>query len=283
MTNTVAQFKKDLEIKGFSDRTVDAYVRLVRLYRDHLDRPIDPDAAGKQVKDFFHYMLHEKNASRSYVRQTYGALKYYYTVTLGLEWDVDRIPRVRKTHRLPEILSGEEVRRLLSVTKNIKHKAMLMVTYSAGLRVSETAALKLADIDSDRMTIRVDQGKGKKDRYTLLAEQTLQFLRGYWRMYEPTHWLFEGQEPTRHLNVSSIQRAFGDSRKKARIKRHVTVHSLRHSFATHLLEQGTDIHVVQRLLGHASIQGTTINLRLKMESLTKVTSPLDDLLDDEQA
>jgi site-specific recombinase XerD len=160
MTNTVAQFKKDLEIKGFSDRTVDAYVRLVRMYRDHLDGPIDPDAAGEQVKDFFHYLLRTKNASRSYVAQTYGALKYYYTVTLGLEWDVDRIPRVRKAHRLPEILSGEEVRRLLAVTKNIKHKAMLMVTYSAGLRVSETAALKLADIDSDRMTIRVDQGKG---------------------------------------------------------------------------------------------------------------------------
>ena len=128
MTNTVAQFTKDLEIKGFSDKTVDAYVRLVRMYRDHLDCPIDPDAAGKQVKDFFHYMLHKKSASRSYVRQTYGALKYYYTVTLGLEWDINRIPRVRQVRNLPEILNGEEIRRLFSVTKNIKHKTMLMVT-----------------------------------------------------------------------------------------------------------------------------------------------------------
>ena len=282
MTNTITRFKKDLEIKGFSDRTVDSSLRHVRTYREHLDRPIDPNAAGVQVKDYFHYLLHTKNASRSYVRQSYGALKYYYTVTLGLGWDVNRIPRVRQVHKLPEILNREEIKRLLAVTKNIKHKAMLMVTYSAGLRVSETAALKLADIDSERMTIRVDQGKGKKDRYTILAESTLEFLRGYWRMYEPSHWLFEGQDPARHLNVSSLQRAFYASKEKAHIKRPVTVHSLRHSFATHLLEQGTDIHIVQRLLGHSSIKTTTIYLHLKKESLTKVVSPLDRLLSDEQ-
>ncbi len=283
MTNTIGQFKKDLEIKGFSDRTVDSYLRHVRTYRDYLDRPIDSNDAGEQVKDYFHYLLHTKNASRSYVRQSYGALKYYYTVTLGLRWDVDRIPRVRQVHKLPEIVNHEEMRRLLAVTKNIKHKAMLMLTYSAGLRVSETAALKLADIDSQRMTIRVDQGKGKKDRYTILAASTLEFLRGYWRMYEPSHWLFEGQKPDSHINASSIQRAFYASKEKARIKRPVTVHSLRHSFATHLLEQGTDIHIVERLLGHSSIKTTTIYLHLKKESLTKVVSPLDRLLGDEQS
>jgi site-specific recombinase XerD len=282
MTNTITRFKKDLEIKGFSNRTIDSYLRHVRTYRHHLDRPIDPSTSAVQVKDYFHYLLHTKNASRSYVRQSYSALKYYYTVTLGLGWDVSRIPRVRRVHKLPEILNSEEIKRLLAVTKNIKHKAMLMVTYSAGLRVSETSALKLADIDSEQMTIRVDQGKGKKDRYTILGESTLRFLRGYWRMYEPSHWLFEGQDPARHLNVSSLQRAFYASKEKAHIKRPVTVHSLRHSFATHLLEQGTDIHIVQRLLGHSSIKTTTIYLHLKKESLTKVVNPLDRLLNDEQ-
>lgn len=282
MTDTITRFKKDLEIKGFSDRTIDSYLRHVRTYRDHLESPIDPNAAGEQVKDYFHYLLQTKNASRSYVRQSYSALKYYYTVTLGLGWDVNRIPRVRQVHKLPEILNREEIKRLLAVTKNIKHKAMLMVTYSAGLRVSETAALKLTDIDSERMTIRVDQGKGKKDRYTILAKSTLEFLRGYWRMYEPSHWLFEGQNPARHLNVSSLQRAFYASKENAHLKRPVTVHSLRHSFATHLLEQGTDIHIVQRLLGHSSIKTTTIYLHLKRESVTKVVSPLDRLLNDEQ-
>ena len=229
MTNTINRFKKDLEIKGFSERTVDSYLRHVRGYRDHLDRPIDSNAAGEQVKDYFHYLLHTKKASRSYVRQSYSALKYYYTVTLGFEWDMEKIPRVRQVHKLPEILNGEEIKRLLAVTKNIKHKTMLMVTYSAGLRVSETAALKVANIDSERMTIKVDQGKDKKDRYTLLAESTLEFLRGYWRMYEPTRWLFEGQNPARHLSVSSLQRAFNASKQKACIKKHVTVHSLRYA------------------------------------------------------
>ncbi|MBW8036315.1 MAG: tyrosine-type recombinase/integrase [Planctomycetes bacterium] len=282
MPNTIAQYKKDLEIKGFSERTNDSYLRHVRSYRDHLDRPIDSTAAGEQVKDYFHYLLQTKKVSRSYVHQSYSALKYYYTVTLGLEWDMEKIPRVRHVSKLPEILNSEEIKRLLDVTKNIKHKTMLMVTYSAGLRVSETAALKVADIDSERMTIRVDQGKGNKDRYTLLAESALEYLRGYWRMYEPTHWLFEGQDPTRHLTASSLQRAFYASKEKACIKKHVTVHSLRHSFATHLLEQGTDIHIVQRLLGHGSIKTTTVYLHLKKESLTKVVSPLDHLLDDNE-
>ena len=282
MTNTITQYKKDLEIKGFSDRTIDSYLRHVRSYRDHLDRPIDPNA-DVQVKDYFHYLLQTKEASRSYVHQSYSALKYYYTVTLGCGWDMEKIPRVRRIHTLPEILNHEEIRALLAVTKNIKHKSMLMVTYSAGLRVSEAVALKLADIDSERMTLRVDQGKGNKDRYTILAAITLEFLRGYWRMYEPTHWLFEGQDPARHLSASSLQRAFNASKEKARIKKHVTIHSLRHSFATHLLEQGTDIHIVQRLLGHTSIKTTTVYLHLKKESLTKVVSPLDHLLDDEQS
>ena len=282
MTNTITQYKKDLEIKGFSDRTVDSYLRHVRSYQDHLNRPIDPNP-GEQVKDYFHYLLQTKGASRSYVHQSYSALKYFYTVTLGRGWDMEKIPRVRRVHKLPEILNHEEIRRLLAVTKNIKHKSMLMVTYSAGLRVSEAVALKLADIDSERMTIRVDQGKGKKDRYTILATSSLEFLRGYWRMYEPTQWLFEGQDPARHLSASSLQRAFSASKEKARIKKHVTIHSLRHSFATHLLEQGTDIHIVQRLLGHTSIKTTTVYLHLKKESLTKVVSPLDHLLDDEQS
>ena len=178
MTNTITQYKKDLEIRGLSDRTIDSYLRHVRSFRNHLDDSIDLNT-GNQVKDYFHYLLHTKGASRAYVHQSYGALKYCYTVTLGSRWDMERIPRVRQAHKFPEILNGEEIKRLLVVTKNIKHKTMLMVTYSAGLRVSETVALKLSDIDSERMTIRVDQGKGRKDRYTILAAGTLEFLRGY--------------------------------------------------------------------------------------------------------
>ena len=273
MSDKLHQFQKDMEIKGFSERTIDCYLRHVRSYREYLKGPIDRHD-HTQIKDYFHYLLHTKNASRSSVHQIYGALKYFYTVTLGLEWDMEKIPRVKRIVKLPDILNHDEIRKLLAVTKNIKHKAILMVTYSAGLRVSETASLKIHDIDSQRMTIKVT-GKGNKDRYTLLARSTLQFLRGYWQMYEPSDWLFEGQNPAQHLNASTIQRVFNAAREKARIQKHVTVHSLRHNFATHLLEQGTDIHVVQRLLGHKSIKTTTIYLHLKRESLARVTSPLD--------
>jgi integrase/recombinase XerD len=281
MSDKLHQFQKDMEIKGFSERTIDCYLRHVRSYREYLKGPIDGHD-HTQIKDYFYYLLHTKNASRSSVHQIYGALKYFYTVTLGFEWDMEKIPRVKRIVKLPDILNHDEIRKLLAVTKNIKHKAILMVTYSAGLRVSEAACLKIHDIDSQRMTIKVT-GKGNKDRYTLLARSTLQFLRGYWQMYEPSDWLFEGQNPAQHLNASTIQRVFHAAREKARIQKHVTVHSLRHSFATHLLEQGTDVHIVQRLLGHASIKTTTIYLHLKKESLAKVTSPLDLLLDDIEA
>ena len=269
-----------MEIKGFSERTIDCYLRHVRSYREYLKGPIGRHD-HTQIKDYFYYLLHTKNTSRSLVHQIYGALKYFYTVTLGLGWDMEKIPRVKRISKLPDILSREEIGKLLAVTKNIKHKAILMITYSAGLRVSEAACLKIKDIDSQRMTIKV-AGKGKKDRYTLLARGTVQFLRGYWQMYKPRYWLFEGRNPTHHLNVSSLQRVFSAAKEKARITKHVSIHSLRHSFATHLLEQGTDIHIVQRLLGHSNIQTTTVYLHLKKESLTKVVSPLDHLLNDDE-
>ena len=227
MTDTISQFKKDMEMKGFSERTIDSYLRHVRSYLKYFHGSIDPKNP-RQIRDYFHYLLHAQQVSRSTMHQSYSALKYYYTVTLGLEWDIEKIPRVRRVQTLPNIMSREEINQLLSVTKNIKHKAILMVTYSAGLRVSETAALKPHDIDAQRMVIKVDQGKGNKDRYTLPARSTLVFLRGYWKMYEPSHWLFEGQNPVNHLNASTIQRVFYAAREKARIQKHVTVHSLRH-------------------------------------------------------
>ena len=274
MNDTANQFKKDLEIRAFSPKTVDSYLRHVRDYREYHKYRIDLKGTA-QIKEYLHYLVATRKVSRSYMHQSYGALKYFYTVTLGLDWDIQKIPRVKRAKTLPEILSREQIERLVSVTKNIKHKAILMVTYSAGLRVSEAAALKVRDIDSDRMTIRVDEGKGSKDRYTVLAKRTLHFLRGYWRMYQPSHWLFEGQKPASHLNVSSLQRVFIAAKQKAQIAKPVTIHSLRHSFATHMLEQGTDIHIVQRLLGHANINTTTIYLHLKKKSVAAVVSPLD--------
>ena len=274
------QFERDLRIKGFSDRTIGTYLRHVDTYLNHYNHQFDPHSR-MQVKDFFHYLMQERNISRSYMHQSYSALKFFYTITLNQDWERMKIPRVKQKKKLPDVLSRKEIRSLLDVTRNIKHKAILMVTYSAGLRVSETASLKVQDFDSARMAIKVNDGKGQKDRYTLLAKTTLRFLRNYYQMYRPEDWLFEGQKKINPLSVTSLQRVFMSAKQKVGIQKKVSMHSLRHSFATHLLEQGTDIHKVQRLLGHRSINTTMIYLHLKRENLMKVISPLDFSSDEE--
>lgn len=282
MSNYQTQYARDLRIKGFSDRTIGTYRRHVDSYLSHFRGEIDPHSST-QVKDFLHYLMQEKKVSRSYMHQSYSALKYFYTTTLKEDWEVMKIPRAKRTMKLPEILSREEVGNLIDVTRNIKHKAILMVTYSAGLRVSEAASLKVRDVDSKSMAIKVCGGKGQKDRFTLLAATTLRFLKGYWRMYRPVTWLFEGRASSQRLATTTLQRVFVKAKEKAGITKKVSMHSLRHSFATHLLEQGVNVHVVQRLLGHRSIATTMVYLHLKKESLMKVVSPLDYSSDEEKS
>ncbi len=281
MENLQQQFEKDLLIKGFSPRTIGTYQRCIQTYLRFYDHKINPES-GKDVKEFLHYLLHKRRVSRAYMHQYYSALKYFYTITLERNWEIMRIPRVKREKRLPDILDRQEITTLIDVTTNIKHKALLMITYSAGLRVSETASLKNQDIDSKRMSIKVRGGKGRKDRYTLLSKKSLLFLREYYKLYRPHHWLFEGQVKSKPLHTSTLQRVFTRAKEKAGIQKKVSIHSLRHSCATHLLEQGTDIHVVQRLLGHSNIKTTMVYLHLKKESLMKVVNPLDFSFDEEK-
>ena len=176
MENLQQQFEKDLLIKGFSPRTIGTYRRCIQTYLRFYDHKINPES-GKEVKEFLHYLLQKRRVSRAYMHQYYSALKYFYTITLGRDWEIMRIPRIKREKKLPDILDRQEIKTLIDVTTNIKHKALLMVTYSAGLRVSETASLKNQDIDSKRMSIKVRGGKGRKDRYTLLSKKSLLFLR----------------------------------------------------------------------------------------------------------
>jgi site-specific recombinase XerD len=175
------------------------------------------------------------------------------------------------------------VKALFSVTENIKHKAILMVTYSGGLRISEASRLKVTDIDSKRMTVRVEQGKGGKDRYTLLSQTALECLRHYWRDYRPQRWLFEGQKEDTHITVSSITQIFQKAKKRAGITKPASVHSLRHAFATHLLEAGTNLHHIQLLLGHKSPTTTTIYLHVSKPGLAHIPSPLDVSMEKDQS
>jgi len=233
------------------------------------------ELADQEIREYLHYLIQEKKVSQSAVSQAYSALKFFYETTLKRDWNGFRIPRVKMGKKLPVVLSLQEIQAIFSATRNLKHRAILMTTYSAGLRVSEVVHLKVSDIDSQRMVIRVQQGKGEKDRYTLLARRTLEVLRDYWREYRPKDWLFPGQPAKGSLSVSAVQRVFWKVLDQAGIKKPATVHTLRHSFATHLLEAGTDLYHIQQLLGHTTPKTTTIYLHLSRKDLGGVTSPID--------
>lgn len=274
MNDYLTQYKRDLLLKGYSNKTRKIYTSIINNYLEYYKGNLKEETC-EQIKDYLHYLLQIKKVSRPLMNQCYSALKFFYATTLRQNWEILKIPYIKHIKKLPEILGRAEISSLLDVTTNIKHKAILMVVYSAGLRVSEAAALKLVDIDSKANNIKVVEGKGKKDRYTLLAAKTLITLRAYYRIYRPKKWLFENQVSGQPLDTSTLQRVFKQATLKAKITKQVSIHSLRHSFATHLLEQGTDIHTVQRLLGHSHISTTIVYLHLKKENLTKVISPLD--------
>ena len=268
------QMKMDLELKNYSVRTKACYLTWMRRFVLHFRRC--PEELGDmEIRQYLHHLIREKKASQSGISQAYSALKFFYETTLKRDWNGFRIPRVQMGKRLPVVLSSQEVQAIFCATRNLKHRALLMTIYSAGLRLSEVVHLKVLDIDSQRMTIRVRQGKGQKDRYTLLAQRTLEVLREYWKQYRPQSWLFPGKPANEALSVSAVQRVFEKAVLQAGIKKAASVHTLRHSFATHLLEAGTDLYHIQRLLGHTSPKTTAIYFHLSRKNLGGVTSPLD--------
>jgi integrase/recombinase XerD len=265
--------KVDLELKGYSLNTQSSYLKMVEGFAEYFRK--SPERLGEiEIKQYLHYLVTE-DKSDSYINCTYSALKFLYQVTLKRDWNNFRIPRTKVRKRLPEVLDASEINSLIQVTKNLKHRTILMTIYAAGLRVSEVANLRVSDIDSKRMQVRIQQGKGNKDRYTILSEVNLSQLRMYWNEYRPKIWLFPGSEPNKAISIRTIQKVFENSKIKAGIKKNVTVHSLRHSFATHLLESGTDIYHIQRLMGHSSAKTTSMYIHLKQEDLLKIKSPLD--------
>jgi integrase/recombinase XerD len=264
----------DLQLCGAKKRTQDIYLRELDNLVKYFHR--SPEVLGEaELKDYLLHMIKERHISEGTFRVYVAGLKFLYRTTLKREWPVEKIKHPRAKMKLPVVLDLSEVECLFAVTKNLKHKAMLMITYSAGLRVSEAARLELTDIDSTRMMIRVVQGKGGKDRYSILSQTTLNHLREYWRKYRPTKWLFEGQKKDDHITPQTIQTIFYAAIKRAGITKPASVHTLRHSFATHLIEAGTSLHHVQLLLGHRSPTTTTVYLHVSRLNLAQVKSPLD--------
>jgi site-specific recombinase XerD len=268
------QMLVDLQLRGATPRTQKTYLREVSNFAKYFNR--SPKELGRgELKEYMLYLMKERHLSDGTFRFYVAALKFLYRTTLKREWVVEKIKCPKRKRKLPVVLDISEVESLFSVTTNLKHKAILMITYSSGLRVSETARLKMTDIDSKRMMVRVRQGKGGNDRYSILSQTALEHLRQYWRKYRPTEWLFEGAKKDDHISTHSIQLMFYAARKRAGITKPASVHTLRHSFATHLIEAGTSLHHVQLLLGHRSPTTTTVYLHVSRLNLAQVISPLD--------
>jgi site-specific recombinase XerD len=235
-----------------------------------------PEYIGEEeIRNYLHYLIKEKRLSQSSINQAYSAIKFFHVVTLGRVWNPMKIPRVKNRKKLPVVLSMQEVESVLSSVENLKHQALLTTIYSGGLRLGEAIHLRVSDIDSSRMTILVQQGKGNKDRYTLLGWRTVQLLRLYYKDYRPVEWLFPSRDPAVPLSGSSVQRVFKKALHQAGINKKASVHTLRHSFATHLLESGTDLYHIQRLLGHTTAKTTSIYLHITGKDIAKVKSPID--------
>jgi len=276
MSTLREQMLADLQLKGLTPKTQKIYLREVRNYAKYFGK--SPEELGeKELREYLLYLLNERKLAKGTYRFYYQGLKFLYKHTLKREEVVEKIRCPRGKKKLPVVLDIAEVKALLSVMENIKHRAILTITYSAGLRISETAHLKVSDIDSKRMMVRVQQGKGGKDRYTILSKTALECLRQYWRSYHPKEWLFEGQKEGAHVCISSIRQVFLEAKERAGIIKPASPHTLRHSFATHLIEAGTSLHHVQLLLGHRSPTTTTVYLHVSRMNLAQVTSPLDSI------
>jgi integrase/recombinase XerD len=266
---------EDMQVRNMSPVTQRCYVHAVAKFAQYFSR--SADRLG--LADVRTYQIHLTSTGISWAGFNVAvcALRFFYGVTLGRTAMVERIPYARKRRQLPVILSAEEVSRFLAAVPSLKHRTALMTAYAAGLRVSEVVRLKIRDIDSGRMLIRVEQGKGGRDRHIMLSPQLLVVLRGYWREARPTHWLFPGQDENRPLDASVLQWACRNARAAAKLGKPVTVHTLRHSFATHLLEAGTDIRTIQALLGHRDLSTTARYTQVAATTIGNTISPFDRL------
>jgi len=263
-------------LKGYSQRTIRTYVSLLAGLSTHFN--CSPELVSiDQIRDYLLTNITDGKRSKSWVNQLISALKFLYCDVLKRDWSPLDIPRPRHDKKLPVVLSRPEVQKIITAHKNIKHKAILLTTYSAGLRLSEVCHLKISDIDSSRMLIRVNHSKGNKDRYSLLSPLTLTMLRVYYKKYHPTSWLFEGMLKGTSISDRTVSTVFKNALVKAKINRQVGIHSLRHSFATHLLEQGVALPVIQQILGHKSLKTTSGYLHVQQYSIQGVKSPVDSL------
>jgi integrase/recombinase XerD len=274
MTPLRQRLLQDMQMRNFSPHTQAAYIRAVAQLARYYQRSPD-QLEREEIRAYLLHLIQQRRCAASTYNQVRCALQFFYQVTLGRTWVMDRIACQKTGQRLPVVLSREEVAQFLGAIRYLKYRALFMTIYAAGLRVSEAVALKVTDIDSRRMVLRVCQGKGKKDRYVMLSPKLLEVLRAYWKAYRPSTWLFFGKDKTRPLHRKTVYVACLGIARRAGLKKRICVHTLRHSFATHLLEAGTDLRTIQALLGHRHPRTTALYTFVSLERVAATKSPLD--------
>jgi site-specific recombinase XerD len=275
MTALRQRMLEDMKIRNLALNTQESYLRQVSQFARHFGR--SPELLGQEeIRSYQIYLTQEKKLAPGSVTIAVSALRFLYKVTLRREWNLDDvIPAPKTPKKLPVILSPEEVLEFLGCVRLNNHRTILTCCYAAGLRISEAIALQVTHIDSQRMVIRVEQGKGQKDRYVMLSPKLLAILRQWWRQERPQRWLFPGGIPERHITRGAVEDACQEGLQRCRIAKPVTAHTMRHCFAVHLLEQGTDVRTIQLLLGHRSLATTARYLRIATTKVCSTTSPLD--------
>ncbi|HYE12522.1 MAG TPA: site-specific tyrosine recombinase/integron integrase [Patescibacteria group bacterium] len=272
----IVEYQGFMKLKGYSLQTQKLYISHLKRFICFIDKDLDK-VDNSDIKKYCLSLMENNKHSKSFVDQSVSVIKLLYKEVLPKADIVTNILRPKKDNKLPIVLSQGEIVQIFHATNNEKHKTILFLIYSAGLRVGEVVRLKLEDIDSSRMLVKVNKGKGSKDRYTLLSQIALEQLRKYYKLYKPENWLFGSNKSDDHITERTVQRIFENCCIKAKINKDVSVHTLRHSFATHLLESGVDLRYIQELLGHASTKTTEIYTHVTQKNLSEILSPLDRL------
>ena len=274
MTPLRQRMLEDMRLRNFAAGTQQSYIHHVAEFAKYYG--VTPERLGlDEIRTYQLYLIDERKFSPASVNGFTSAIKFLYTETLDMPWTSDDLWRMKVPTKLPVVLTAAEVERFLSHIDILQNRIVLTLCFGSGLRISEAVSLKITDIDSARMLIHVEQGKGAKDRFTLLSPRVLPILREYWKMHRSRYWLFPGWYPNTHVQAHTVRQACKQAAQRAGIAKNVTPHTLRHSFATHLLENGTDSRIIQVLMGHSSIETTAKYLSVAPKALGRVTSPID--------
>jgi len=270
-----ATMRNEMLLRGYSRKTIKSYISWIRSLVEFFTPKHPRNLQEEDIRSYLIHLIEDKRMAFASVNQAFNAVRFLYVELYKQQFVIETIPRPKRSKQLPNVITLNEFKRMVDYTHNIKHKSLLMVTYSGGLRLNEVIKLLVSDIDGERKLIFVRGGKGRKDRYTIISNSTLEVLRDYYMRYRPKKWLFEGQNKGKHLHERSAQSIVKQASKRAKLRKQISTHTLRHSFATHLHEQGYDIRTIKELLGHVHLKTTEIYTHISKRNISAIVNPLD--------